>query len=179
MPYRPEPLLTTARLKLRKPRIDDAQAIFETYAQDPEVTRYVTWKPHESIAMTEEFLRDAVAAWEGDERFVWAITEIDDDAPIGGIDARVEGHRVEIGYVIARPYWGKGYATEATRAIVEHATASPEISRVWAMCIVDNSASSRVLEKCGMEKEGRLRRFIVFPNLGDEARDVYVYSVVT
>jgi hypothetical protein len=52
------------------------------------------------------------------------------------------------------------------------------IFRVWALCDVDNLASARVMEKVGMQREGILRRWILHPNLSDEPRDVYCYSVV-
>ncbi len=54
---RQNPLIHTARLTLRGPRMDDAGAIFDAYAQDPEVTRYLVWTPHRSVAETETYLR--------------------------------------------------------------------------------------------------------------------------
>src|SRR5262245_6354443 len=96
----------------------------------------------------------------------------------GMIGLRVSGHRAELGYVLARPHWGRGLATEAARAVVAWALAQPTFVRVWAVCDVDNHASARVLEKTGMEREGHLRRWIVAPNLGDEPRDVWCYARV-
>jgi RimJ/RimL family protein N-acetyltransferase len=81
-----------------------------------------------------------------------------------------------VGYVIARAEWGKGYATEALRAVIEDGLAQPEITRVAAVCDVENLASARVMEKASMVKEGILVRHMVHPNISDEPRDVYSYS---
>ena len=61
--------LETERLVLRKPRMDDARAIFEGWTQDREVTRYLTWRPHERIEQTQEFVQGCIRLWEGDTRF--------------------------------------------------------------------------------------------------------------
>ncbi|MGH6943752.1 MAG: GNAT family N-acetyltransferase, partial [Geminicoccaceae bacterium] len=81
-------------------------------------------------------------------------------------------------YVLARPFWGRGYMTEAVRALIRAALADPWIFRVWAFCDVENLASARVMEKAGMSFEGRLRRWTVHPNVGPEPRDVLCYAKV-
>lgn len=93
------------------------------------------------------------------------------------IDVRPQGQRVEIGYVLARAFWNHGYITEAAQAMVDWALRQPEIFRVWAVCDVDNVASSRVLEKIGMRREGVLRRWIIHPNMSAEPRDCYCYAI--
>jgi ribosomal-protein-alanine N-acetyltransferase len=60
----PPRTLETERLRLRPPALDDAQAIFGEYAQDPQVTRYLTWRPHDSVETTRTFLRRCVQSWE-------------------------------------------------------------------------------------------------------------------
>ena len=94
------------------------------------------------------------------------------------IDLRPQGERTEIGYVLARPYWGQGYMTEAARAVVEWTLSQPEIYRVWAVCDVDNAASAKVLEKVGMQREGVLRRWITHPNVEAVPRDCYCYAII-
>jgi len=177
MSFRPDGMLTTERLTLRPPMLRDALAIFEGYAQDPEVSLHTSWTPHETIATTRQFLREAKDAWKGDVRFDWIVFEQASKKLVGGAGARVQGHTVEIGYVFARFAWGKGYASEAARAMVDHALASPEVWRVQAHCSVGNAASARVMEKCGMKKEGLLRRAFLFPNLSDKPGDAYLYAV--
>src|SRR5687767_6414928 len=107
--------LETVRLVLRKPRLSDVRAIFEGWAQDQEVTRYLTWRPHERIEQTQEFVQSCIRAWESETRFPYMITLKVNGEVIGMIDPRIEGPKVGIGYVAARAHWGKGYVPEATR----------------------------------------------------------------
>jgi RimJ/RimL family protein N-acetyltransferase len=170
--------MTTDRLVLRPPTLADAEAIFRGYAQDPEVTRYLPWRPHQSVADTEEFLRGCIADWSGDTKFQWVITRAADGAVIGMLAARIEGgHRVSVGYVLARAEWGKGYVPEALQAVIDALWTRPEIFRIWAVCDVDNRASARVMEKVGMQREGILKRYIAHLNVSDEPRDVYCYAI--
>ena len=93
------------------------------------------------------------------------------------IDLRPHQHGANVGYVLAREYWGQGIMTEAARCVVECALAQRGLYRVQAFCDVDNIASTRVLEKVGMRREGTLRRYIVHPALSSEPRDCYLYAV--
>jgi ribosomal-protein-alanine N-acetyltransferase len=174
----PQQIITTSRLILRPPELADAEAIFHGYAQDPAVTRYLIWRPHRSLAETEEFLQGAIADWSNGTQLQWVITRATDGAVIGMLAARLEGsHRVSVGYVLARPEWGKGYVPEAVQAVIDVLWTRLEIFRIWAVCDVDNPASARVMEKVGMQREGILRRYIVHPNVSDEPRDVYCYAI--
>ncbi len=84
--------------------------------------------------------------------------------------------RAELGYVLARPAWGQGYMTEAVQTLAHLALHEIPVARVSAVCDVDNLASARVLEKSGLLREGRLRRYIMHRNVSDEPRDVYLYA---
>ncbi|HLO15258.1 MAG TPA: GNAT family N-acetyltransferase [Anaerolineales bacterium] len=170
--------IETKRLVLRKPRLDDASAIFHGWAQDKEVTRYLTWRPHQRIEQTQEFVRGCLAAWEHETRFPYMITLKEAGEVIGMIDPRIEGPKVGIGYGAARAHWGKGYITEATRTIIEWAFQQPSIYRVYATTDVENVASQRVLEKVGMQCEGVLRKYILHPNISAVPRDSYMYAIV-
>jgi RimJ/RimL family protein N-acetyltransferase len=101
-----------------------------------------------------------------------------DDEVIGMFEPRIDKFRADIGYVIAREYWGLGYAIEIIKAVIEWAIMQDSIYRVWATCDIENIASARVLEKAGMKREGILRRFIIHPNICDEPRDSYCFSMV-
>ena len=173
MPERME----TERLILRKPRMDDASAIFEGWAQDQEVTRYLTWRPHQHLDQTQEFVRGCLEAWERERRFPYMITLKETGEVIGMIDPRIEGPKLGIGYGAARAHWGKGYIPEATRAIIDWAFQQPSIYRVYATTDIDNAASRRVLEKVGMQCEGILRKYILHPNISDVPRDSYMYAI--
>jgi [ribosomal protein S5]-alanine N-acetyltransferase len=165
------------RLVLRKPRMDDIFAIFAGWAQDKEVTRYLTWHPHERIEQTQNFVQSCISAWERETRFPYMITLKENDQVVGMIDPRIEGPKMGIGYVAARAHWGKGYVTEATRALIDWAFQQPSIYRVYATTDMENVASQRVLEKVGMQCEGILRRYILHPNISDVPRDSYMYAI--
>lgn len=168
----------TPRLRLRPPDLQDADVIFEEYARDPEVTRYLTWRPHKTIVTTLDFLRHCSDDWEGKSRFSYAVVRKDDDHLIGMAELRIDDHGANLGYVLARPYWGNGYATEAVSSLVQWAMSQASFHRVWAICDIENLASARVLEKAGMQREGILRRFVLHPNAGDTPRDCMCYSLI-
>ncbi len=168
----------TPRLILRRSRLDDVPAIFERYHQDSEVTRYLTWRPSTAVDQTYSFLRRCEARWESGESFPWVITMRGYDTPIGMLELRIQGHRADMGYVLAQAYWNRGYMTEAVRVVTEWALSQASIFRVWAVCDVENVASVRMLKKAGFQQEGILRRWIIHPNIGDEPRDCYCYAVV-
>jgi RimJ/RimL family protein N-acetyltransferase len=85
-------------------------------------------------------------------------------------------YRAGTGYVLARPNWGQGFASEALGAVVGSA-AQLGVQRLYALCHVAHPASARVLERCGFTLEGVLRRYLVFPNLDDRmAQDVRCYA---
>ena len=170
--------LTTERLILRAPRDDDARVMFERWTQDLEVTRYLPWSPHTSVAQTEEFVQRCIAAFAEGKRLPFVITLREDELAIGMIELRLGEISADFGYVLARSVRGRGYLTEAARALVDHTLARPSTWRVWAGCDVDNVASARVLEEAGMEREGTSRRYIVHPAVSPIPRDVHLYARV-
>ncbi len=169
---------TTRRLHLRPPLPGDAEAIFRGYAQDPDVTRFLTWKPHEDISDTTRFLARCQGCWEDGSAFPWAITLAGSGELIGMVEMRLKPPHADLGYGLARRYWGQGYMTEAVQTVVDWALAQPEIFRVWAVCDVENAGSARVLEKAGLQCEGILHRWLIHPNLSPEPRDCYCYARV-
>jgi RimJ/RimL family protein N-acetyltransferase len=174
---KPPERIETERLVLRLPSVADAEAIFNSYAQDEEVTRYLIWRPHKNIRETEVFLAGCVAAWEKDAQFPYIVTVKESGAVAGMIEIRLDGFKADVGYVFSPQFWGKGMATEALRSLVKWALSQNSIYRIWALCDVENLASVRVLEKAGMQREGLLRRQIIHPNISDEPRDCYCYAI--
>ena len=85
---KPPILIETPRLRLRLPEIADAQAIFDQYAQDAEVTRYLTWQPHRSVEETIQFLKRVLSAWHAGEIFSWVVTRKPDYQLLGMIAFR-------------------------------------------------------------------------------------------
>ncbi len=169
-------LVSTERLILRAPVAADAHAIFAGYAQDPEVTRYLTWRPSTSLEQSERFNQDRIRAWQRGRVCAWCIVKTEENRLIGMIELRLSGDSAEVGYVLAKPEWGKGYMTEALRAVIA-AGFGAGVDRVSAVCDVENAASARVMEKAGMALEGILPRHNVHPNIAPEPRDVKSYAI--
>jgi ribosomal-protein-alanine N-acetyltransferase len=167
--------IETERLVLRLPEITDARDIFANYAADPEVTRYLTWAPHQSVEETEGFLRMSEEHRSAGTDFVWAITEAGSVIGMVGLHMQRFGGMM-MGFVLARSRWGKGYMSEAAAAVMAHALRDADVHRVWAVCDLENKASARVLEKIGMSFEGTLRAFS--PRPGQPPGDVLSYALV-
>jgi len=165
--------LTTARLVLRWPSLTDDQAVF-AYAGDRDVTRYMAWPCHASIAETRAFLVLTLDDWRVGKGGAYLI-EVDGRV-VGstGLHLRQPG-AATTGYILAREVWGRGYATEACRAMVELGAAHG-LTRVDAVCHADHQASARVLAKAGMTFEGVLAAHTVFPQLSSDPQDVRAYA---
>ena len=140
--------LEAPRLRLRALAMDDAAAV-AAYGSDPEVSRYVSWPRRRSIEDAHAFSRYAIAAAEEGRELIWAIVEHATGTVIGTVGLRLQGHRVELGYALAQRHWGRGFATEAAALVVE---------------------------KIGLEREGRLRGWAVMPSLGAVPRDCWCYA---
>ena len=173
------PQFTTLRLLLRKPRLEDALGIFDGYARDPEVVRYLTWRAHGGVAETEAYLRHCLEEWARGASYPYVIEEVGQAGqPVGMIHLHKGPGGVTFGYVLARPWWGRGYMTEALSALVDWSLAQPRVWRAAAFCDVDNAASARVMEKAGMSFEGVLARYSLHPNAAPEPRDCRMYAKV-
>ena len=167
----------TLRLYLRRPVTTDAERIFQTYAQDREVTRYVEWIPHTSVETTKKFIALCQDRWTNSVAFPYVITRKEDGELLGMIEVRPKGHRANFGYVLGRSYWGNGFMPEAIAAIVKITLEPPAVYRMEATCDVENKASARALEKSGFLREGLLRRYIIHPNISSEPRDSVLYAL--
>ena len=178
-PLRPPESFETDRLHARKPREEDAPAVFEAYASDPAATRFLAWVPYTELDKLATFLRGRSEAWNsGDGHYAYLLCLRGTDAPIGSIGVFIDEPKAMFGYVFGRAYWGQGYATEALTALVRWTDTQPRIRRAWAYCATENMSSARVMEKAGLEREGVLRKSQVFPNLGPEPRDCVYYAKV-
>lgn len=169
--------LDLERIRLRRPRLTDADAIFE-YASDPDVVRYMDWPRCMDEGQIVDALHARAAAWDTGAEFYWVITLPNDDRAIGSVSCQVVRHAAEFGYLLHKKHWGKGFATVGSKAIADWALSNSSICRIWATCDIDNLASARVLEKAEFSREGVLRRAIVRPNISGEARDALIYSRV-
>ncbi len=169
-------VLLTPRLKLRPIAPSDAQPIFDGYAQDGQVTRFLTWRPHTSLAQTVSYVADCMAATSSR---TYVLAERSSERVIGALAVRrTNRHAVDVGYVLERPCWGQGLMTEALSEVARWALGQEHIWRFWAVCDVENLGSARAMEKAGLSREGVLRRWIIHPNMGDAPRDCLVLAHV-
>jgi [ribosomal protein S5]-alanine N-acetyltransferase len=146
------PMLTTARLRLRARVVDDAEALFASYA-DPELMHWWSHGPHVSVVQTRAIFARTPEDWR-----CWAITLRGDDRAIGFVAAgeRQQSDVSEIGYMLARDHWGRGLADEAISAVIDRLFAEGQ-RRVFADTDPENVHSRRLLERLGFQLEGVLR----------------------
>jgi ribosomal-protein-alanine N-acetyltransferase len=166
----PEQLLSE-RLALRRPNAYDACAIFEGWAADKEATRYMAWPRHTSLDDTREFLRFSDEHWQQHGVGPYLICLRETGAIIGTtglltLDSEVGGRLLsaEVGYILARPYWGHGYATETLRASIKLAR-KLGFGRLCAQVHPDNPASCKILEKCGFIRPAQPLSTCHYPNI--------------
>ena len=159
------PRVETPRLVLSAPVAGDADLVFQRYASDDDVTRYLGWPKHRTVADTQGFLAFSAVQWEREGAGPYLIWARADGQLLGSTGLGMEpGGQAITGYVLAKDAWGKGYATEALTAVVDVAT-DIGVRRLYALCHPQHRASWRVLEKCGFERDGTWNRQVEFPNL--------------
>jgi len=150
---RETPVLETERLRLRKRRVADADALYPSYT-DPELMHWWSNGPHESVEQTRADFGRRSPEWR-----CWAITLKGDDTAIGFVAAgeKRQGNVTEIGYMLARAYWGKGIAAEAVSAVIDQLFGPEGQRRVFADTDPENLHSRGLLERLGFKLEGVLR----------------------
>ena len=157
--------IETERLVIRRPLEGDVEAIFSRYSNDPDVTQYLGWPRHRSVADTRDFLTFSDAEWARWPAGPYLVESRDAGRLLGGTGLGFEApDHASTGYVFARDAWGAGYATETLHAMVGLAR-ELGVRRLYALCHPEHRASWRVLEKGGFMREGTLSRYAAFPNL--------------
>ena len=144
--------LETGRLILRPLTVNDADAVF-AWASDPKVNRYMSYPLHTDMEMTRQWLRDVEQDSEvqaAKENYTFGFVRKSDSLLIGsGGIRRQEDDTWDFGYNLRRDCWGRGYTTEAVKAIIDFARRRG--AKVFAAHhAVDNPASGQVMEKCGL-----------------------------
>ena len=140
-------IVETERLVLRPYRVSDATAV-HAYGSDPDVCRYTDFGPN-TWDDTLGFLQTAVSPIP--PRIELGITVLGDDKVVGGVGAwPVAEGRWEMGWVLHRDVWGRGYATEAARAVFDSVAGRGDVHTIFARCRPANAASAQVMEKLGM-----------------------------
>lgn len=157
------PTLETEHLKLRKITIGDVGAIHE-YASDPEVTSRTTWDAHRSIDDTRQYVNTLLQRQDLGLAAAWAITEKGGDGRLigecGFRSISPENGRAEIIFILNRKFWGKGYMSEATHAVLKCAYGPMGLNRVEALVDGEDLATMRVLKRNEMRLEGTMRQAV-------------------
>lgn len=171
------PALETDRLILRKICLDDAEDIFEV-GSCRDVAQYVTWDAHKTIEDSKAFIKSAEKFPEKKQLYPWAIILKNENKVIGGcsfMNWQPEQSRAEVGYMLSKKYWNKGYMTEALREVMKFGFEKMGLNRIEALCTPENTASAKVLEKVGMRLEGLLRQYLFFKG---KFWDFNMYSIL-
>jgi len=153
------PVLETERLILRKIEPKDVEAVLKIYG-DPKAAEYDWFNPIESEEKAMKFIHHFNKEYEEQEEITWGITRKGDGAFIGTCclgDFDDDARRSEIGYVLLRNEWNKGYATEAVKALVTFGFEIMNLNRIEAFITPGNDASIRVLKKANFLQEGIVR----------------------
>ena len=160
--------IETKRLILRPFRMEDADPMYRNWASDPEVTRYLTWNTHTSVEISKQILADWIESYSDPANYQWAIELKEINEPIGSIAAVEMNENTEaatIGYGIGRKLWGQGIMAEALHAVISFFFEEVGVRCVNACHDPRNPNSGKVMQKCGMKKEGT-RRQAGFNNQG-------------
>jgi ribosomal-protein-alanine N-acetyltransferase len=171
------PTLETDRLLLRQLTLRDAEDIF-AYASDPEMPRFLNWDPHRSVDDSFYFVRTVLEQYQNNLPAPWGIIHKADGRVIGtaGFCAVFPAHgRAEIAYALARRYWGQGITPDAVRAVIAAGFGGLHLTRIQAICDIDNVASARVMEKAGLRFEAVLRGYMTYKG---RVRAMKMYAVL-
>lgn len=153
--------IETQRLILRRFSLDDAQAMFNNWAGDEEVTKFMTWPPYQNVDDVAGYLEYIVKSYVNNADYYWAIELKEVGGPVGAIsvvNTNEAVKSVEIGYCIGRNWWHKGITSEAFAAVIKFLFDNTDVNRIQASHDTRNMNSGRVMKKCGLQYEGTLRQ---------------------
>ena len=164
--------LRTRWLKLRRYRPEDAQDLYKYFGTDPEMYRYSGWNPYATPEMAEESVRRFIDSYQDEHSYSWVMEF--EDILVGTIGAYdYHDDCIEVGLSVVRDWWGRGFATEALKAVLAYLTKNEGISRVTAWCAADNVGSQKALEKAGMRLVDTRRNGLV---VGGETYDQMIFE---
>jgi ribosomal-protein-alanine N-acetyltransferase len=167
--------IKTDRLTLRRFTLDDSKDVFRKWTSSYENSRFVMKCPHDNIEKTEQMLLEYVKNYNAPDFYMWGI--VFEDELIGYICGNELNEDIEsicIGYCITKSCWNKGITTEASKAVINYFF-SLGFNRIFSYHNPLNSASGRVMQKCGMKFEGRIRGGSL---LAGEICDCLQYSIL-
>ncbi len=152
--------LETARLKLRRFTIEDAENMYKNWASEDEVTRFLTWPTHANVEVTRELLSRWVKEYENKNYYNWVIELKETEEIVGNISVVSVKENIEgaaLGYCIGTKWWGKEIMPEAGKAVIKFLFEQVGFHRIDATHDKNNPKSGRVMQKLGMTYEGTLR----------------------
>lgn len=154
--------IETERLVLRRFTLDDADAMFQNWASDSEVTKYLMWPTHANRNVSMDVLKEWVPCYEKEDYYQWAIViKEEGPAPIGSIAVVQQDDRtskVHIGYCIGQKWWHQGITSEALNAVIHYLFDRVGVNRIESRHDPRNPHSGNVMKKCGMNYEGTMRQ---------------------
>jgi aminoglycoside 6'-N-acetyltransferase len=154
-------IIATERLVLRRFRESDAP-VLAAYRSDVDVARYQSWVAPVTVEQARWSVASMAVADPGEPGwFQYAVERTEDHALIGDVGVNLHGNRLqaEIGFTLATAYQGRGYASEAVRAVLDRLFQVQRLHRVSAECDARNTASARLLERVGFRSEGLRPQF--------------------
>lgn len=175
--FRSLPLIETPRLRLRKLSMRDATDVFE-YASVPEVAEHVTWEHHRNISDSMHFLRIMIQQYDDGTPSPWGIIDKSIGKLIGTIGFHVwspPNAYAEVGYALSKHYWNQGIMTEAYKEVIKFGFERMKLNRIETTCKLANTASEKVMLKCGMKYEGIMRKKLYAKG---EYHDLKLYSLL-
>ena len=149
--------MKTDKMILRKFTINDAEKMYENWASDSRITKFLTWEPHTSIQQTESIIKQ----WINDDKDVYFAICNTNDENIGCISASLIKENPKtyaIGYCLAYDYWSQGIMTESLKLMLKYLFEEKHAVRVEATHDSRNSASGKVMMNANMKYEGCLRK---------------------
>lgn len=171
-------LLETNRLILRKFKITDSKDMFKNWGSDSSVNKFLSWPTHKDIEASEKIINLWISKYDNDETYNWVIELKDIHEAIGSISiVKLDNinSSCEIGYCISSKYWNKGIMTEAFKVVIKYLFEEVSLNRICTKHDTNNTASGKVMQKCGMTYEGTLREVEI---RNDEFYSLAVYSIL-
>jgi [ribosomal protein S5]-alanine N-acetyltransferase len=166
--------LKTRRLLLRPVVLSDAPFFFKS-GTSPGVALYAGFPEPKSVATTRAYLRSQIAGWKKPAPTPMLFSIVRRGVWVGGINVRWPHVGVaEVGYSVDPEFWGRGYATEALKKLVDVCFRELGAHRVQATTWIKNKRSQRVLAKSGLKREGFLRGYLKREGV---VRDEYIYGL--
>lgn len=154
--------IETERLILRAFKLTDAESMYKNWANDSEVTKFLTWKAHSNVEVSKRIVQSWVDEYKNKDYYQWAIVlKENGDEPIGTISIVRQDEEigmVHVGYCIGRNWWNQGITYEALQALIDYFINEVGANRIESRHDPLNPNSGKVMLKCGMKYEGTMRK---------------------